>query len=254
MVLVWGKKYSYKLLGYVADFCPICRGPQAFRMRRTKLVPHFWYIPTGLGEFVCNERRCLACGVDFNGEPTRYASLSKKRGSFEQLKPLTFPNFDQVERGRMEVEAAVRKNPAMLPARDRYLLIRQPMELLSPRVENHWRATHIDREVGLTFVGAIAAVWAGAALATRFSPDNVDVVTLTLLALGVLAVFVQFLLTGRRYMRRQIAPLLVRCLAPLKPAPSEVERAVDEMKSGRHKIGAKLDVRDLLKQLDTARA
>ena len=32
MFVVWGKKHVYRKLGYVADFCEICRGPKAFLM------------------------------------------------------------------------------------------------------------------------------------------------------------------------------------------------------------------------------
>ncbi len=254
MLLIWGKKYSHKHLGYVADFCPICREPQAFRLRRTKLVPHFWYIPTGSGVFVCNERRCGVCGVDFNADTTRYQAIARQSGSFAHLKPQPFPTFDDVERNRLQVEAVIRKDPRSLPARDRHVLIRQPLELLSSRVEAHSRATHVDREVGLTFIVAVLAIWAGVALATRFAPDNSDAIVLALLGLSVVAVFVQFLFTGRRYLRREIGPLLVRALKPLKPTRAEVDRAVADMKEARHKIGSKLDVGHLMRQLDAPRA
>ena len=252
MLLIWGKKYSYKKLGYAADFCPICREPRAFRLRRTNLVPHFWYIPTGFGEFVCNERQCLDCGVDFNGDPARYAALSKKSGSFGQLKKLTFPTFDEVQRGRLDIEKALRNDPASIAPRDRQLLIRQPLELLSPRVENRKRNLQMDRDVALTFVGAWLVVWAGMALASRFLPEDVDVVTLTLLAMAVVAVVVQLALVNRRFMRRHITPLLVRCLAPLKPRRQEIEAAVADMKAARHKIG-KLNVDHLMKRLAAGR-
>ncbi len=254
MLIIWGKKYSYKQLGYVADFCPICREPRGFRMRGVSLVPHLWYIPTGFGEFVGNERRCLDCGVDFNGDPARYASMSKKSGSFGQLKKLTYPSFDEAQRGRLDLEKAIRENPASIGARDRQLLIRQPLELLSPRVESRMRKMHMDRDVGLTFVAAWMLVWAGMALASRFLPDSIDVVTLTLLAMAAVAVIVQLALVNRRYMRRDIAPLLVRCLAPLKPGRREIEAAVADMKAARHKIGTKLSVDHLMQQLAAARA
>lgn len=254
MLFVWGKKTWYRTLGYVADFCPICRAPQAFRMRRATLVPHIWYIPTGLGEFVGNERRCLDCGVDFHGDPARYAALSKRPGSFGQLKKLTYPSFDVAQKGRLDLEKAIRDNPSTIGARDRQQLIRQPLELLSPRVEGRLRAMQMDRDVGITFVAAWAVVWAGMALATRFSPDNADAVFLGLLLAAVLAVVVQLALVNRRYMRRDIAPLLVRCLGPLKPRRVEIEAAVADMKAARHKIGTTLSVDHLMQRLEAARA
>ncbi len=141
-------------LGYVADFCPICREPRAFRLSSKSLIRQSFYIPVSFGEFVGNERRCLDCGVDLAGDPTRYVALAQKGGSFGTLKKLTYPSFDEAQRGRLELEKAVRKDPFGIDARNRQLLIRQPLELLSPRVEERagimrptatWRSLYSPR-------------------------------------------------------------------------------------------------------------
>lgn len=240
-------------LGYVADFCPICREPRAFRLSSKSLIRQSFYIPVSFGEFVGNERRCLDCGVDLAGDPARYVALAQKGGSFSTLKKLTYPSFDEAQRGRLELEKAVRKDPFGIDARNRQLLIRQPLELLSPRVEERAGALWADRDVKLTFLAACGVVWAGIALAGRFIPESSEVVTLALLAVAVVAVAVQLALVNRRFMRRDIAPLLVRCLAPLKPRRNEVEAAVADMKAARHEIGKALSVDHLMRQLDTAR-
>jgi len=254
MIFIWGKKYTFKNLGYAADFCPICRGPQAFKLRRKSLVPHIYYIPSGTAVFVSNERRCLNCEVDFNGDPSRYATLARKPGSFAELQPQTFPAFETAEKARLELEQTIRSNPAALPAGDRLALIRQPLHLLASKVESHLAQTQIDRDIGFTLIAIALAVWLGVVIATRFAPDDVDTVTGTLLALGVVALVVQFALTGRRYLRREIAPMLARCLAPLKPTRNELDTAVSELKQKKLKIGQKLDVADLLRRVETARA
>lgn len=241
-------------LGYVADFCPICRAPRAFRMCSKRLIPQRLYLPVGFGEFVGNERRCLDCGVDFAGDPSRYAALAQKGGSFGALKRLTYPSFDEAQRPRLDIEKAILKDPSAIGARNRQLLIREPLELLSPGAELRGRAMQADRDVVITFFAAWGVVWAGMALASRFLPDNADVVTLALLAIAVVAVVVQLALVNRRYMRRHIVPPMVRCLAPLKPRRNEVEAAVDDMKAARHRIGTMLNVDHLMRQLDAARA
>jgi len=40
MFIVWGKKIVYRKLGFVADFCPICRGPRAFELKRVGSASH----------------------------------------------------------------------------------------------------------------------------------------------------------------------------------------------------------------------
>lgn len=240
-------------LGYVADFCPICREPRAFRLSSKRLIPQSYYIPVGIGEFVGNERRCLDCGVDLHGDPSRYAALARQGGSFGALKKLTYPGFDEAQRGRLELEKAVRKDPFGIDARDRQLLIRQPLELLSRRVEARVGAMQPDRDVAVTFVAAWVVAWAGMALAGRFVPESAEVVTLALLAMAVVAVAVQLALVNRRHMHRHVTPLLVRCLAPLKPGRDELEAAVADMKAARHRIGKALSVDHLMRRLDAAR-
>ena len=254
MIFIWGKKYTFKNLGYAADFCPICRGPQAFRLRRKSLVPHIYYIPSGTAVFVSNERRCLHCEVDFNGDPSRYATLARKPGTFAELQPQTFPAFETAEKGRLELEATIRKNPAALPAGDRLALIRQPLHLLAPKVENYLAKTQLDRDIGFTLVAIVAVVWLGIVIAARLAPDDADTIAFTLMGLGVLALVVQFALTGRRYLRREIAPMLARCLAPLEPTRQELDTAVSELRQKKLKIGQKLDVGDLMRRVETARA
>lgn len=254
MIFIWGKKYTYKNLGYAADFCPICRGPQAFRLRCKNLTPHIYYIPSGTSVFVSNERSCLNCEVDFNADPSRYAMLARKPGTFAQLQPQTFPAFETTEKARLDLEAAIRRNPAVLPAGDRQALIRQPLHLLAPKVENYLAKTQLDRDIGFTLIAIVAVVWLGIVIATKLAPDDADTIAFTLMGLGVLALVVQFALTGRRYLRRQIAPTLARCLAPLKPTRQELDVVVSELKQKKLKIGQKLDVGDLMRRVETAGA
>lgn len=252
MIFIWGKKYSFKQLGYAADFCPICRGPSAFRLRRRSLVPHVYYIPSGAGTVLGDERQCLQCRVEFNTDLARYDVLAKKRGSCEQLLAETFSGFAMVERNRLDIEKRIRRDPHEFSPADRQTLLRQPFELLANKVEADTRNLRVDAGVGLGFAAAIALLMIGVPLATRFAPDDTDMVTLTLLAIGVVIVVAQFALTSKRYVRREIGPLLVRSLAPLKPTEAELAAVVTPLRQQRVKIAKKLDLPDLMRKLEAA--
>jgi hypothetical protein len=42
-VIIWGTKRTLNKLGYVADFCPLCRQSRAFSVSRVGKVGHFYY-------------------------------------------------------------------------------------------------------------------------------------------------------------------------------------------------------------------
>jgi hypothetical protein len=55
----------------------------------------------------------------------------------------------------------------------------------------------------------------------------------------------QIALSTRRYMQREVVPMLRRALAPLRPTALEVGAVLAELKQHRYKIGSKLSADDL---------
>lgn len=48
MIIVWGRKVVRRKAGYVADFCPCCRGLRPFMLYAHRSVAHIQRIPLGL--------------------------------------------------------------------------------------------------------------------------------------------------------------------------------------------------------------
>src|SRR5258705_351547 len=76
MIFIWGKKLVYSKLGYVADFCPICRSPQAFEVQSVGVASHVYYVSFGKGALAGYQRKCCDCGVTLDAKPTNYATIS----------------------------------------------------------------------------------------------------------------------------------------------------------------------------------
>ncbi|MFL6692268.1 MAG: hypothetical protein ACJ8GO_04850 [Ramlibacter sp.] len=165
MFIVWGKKIVYRSIGHVADFCPVCREKQAFELKRVGSASHVYYISAGEGEPVGFERTCGGCGTSCRADPATYAAVAKARGSLGQLTAQTFPNFDQVFRERIDLEARLRADPASIKPEERQLLIRTPFIFLSPRVEKRFSPTHLDKEVGFSLLAAVALLVVGPGIA-----------------------------------------------------------------------------------------
>lgn len=253
MFIFWGRKAVIRKLGHVADFCPICRDQRAFTVQRVGSASHVYYISFGEGELVGYQRTCQTCNTAFQAEPTSYASISKHDLPLDELKRKTYPNLDEVLRERMTLEERIRSAPHSLSQEERHTLIRQAFTLLSPKVEKRFSATHIDKEVGLSMVAAIFLLVAGPAIMHSALPDNEGTVLLTFLILGLSLVAWQIVLSGRRFMNRQIIPVLATNLAPLQPRQAEIQSVTNELKQLRHKIGSKTDVEVLMGAVSTAR-
>ncbi|RQP24133.1 hypothetical protein [Piscinibacter terrae] len=245
MIIVWGKKHVRRSLGYVADFCPICRRPSAFNLRRVGLAGHVYYISLGEGDLVGHERTCKRCDTPFEADPGRYRGPAKKLAPLKELIAQTFPDLGTVWRERIEFENQLQQGSVAISSADRPPLILSPFLLLSPKVERQFATTHLDKEVGFAFAGLMAMLYIVPAIMHKVAPDKADDAFLFVLLAGVLLVLWQVAMTGRRFMRREIAPVVAQALRPLKPRTSEMSRALDELRKHGHKIGRKLKVSDI---------
>jgi hypothetical protein len=247
--IVWGKKLVYRTLGYVADFCPMCRTPRIFKLRRVGVARHVYYVSFGEGELAGYQRTCEECGISLDAKATIYASVADKPAPLPQLITQTFPNLAQAYQPTLALEERVRNSLSSLTPEERRVLIRNPMLLLSPRVEKRFASTHMDADVGYTILALVAALFGGSYVLKRLFPDSLEMSMLAILVVGMIIVVWQISQAGKRYMRSQIVPVLATALRPLKPTEGEVTAALEELKKLRHKIGSKLKVNELMEAL-----
>jgi hypothetical protein len=249
MFIVWGKKLVYRKVGFVADFCPICRVARPFELKRVGSAGHVYYISAGEGELVGFERHCQECKTSLRAEPTDYASVSKNELPLSELIQRTFPNLAQALKDRLALEERVQRHPESLSLEERHALIRNPFLLLSPKVEKRFAATHIDKEIGLSIVGAICLLVVGPGVAHALAPDQAELSVLLFIVLGLALVAWQITASGGRFMRREVVPVLAASLRPLRPTEPEISSVLSELKQLRHKMASKLKPADLLAQL-----
>jgi hypothetical protein len=253
MFIVWGKKAVYKKLGYVADFCFICRRAQPFLVRRIGMAGHVYYITAGEGELVGYDRSCQTCQTSYPADPANYQSMAKKPAPLSQLLAQTFPGFATAWADRLALEEQVKSSPMLVPADQRKSLLREAFLALSPAVEKRFAATHMDKEVGFAALGAIGLLITVPALTRAVAPARAEEAVLLTMAVGIALVIWQIAVSGRRFMRRDVVPALVKALNPLRPKNEEIACILAELKTHGHKIGAKLKAADLLDGLQPAR-
>jgi hypothetical protein len=128
-------------------------------------------------------------------------------------------------------------------------MIRQPFLLMSPKVEKQFAASHLDKEIGFSFLGAFLLISAGPPLVLLVTPFSGEKVFLFCLFLAMALVIWAFATSGRRFMNRQVMPGLVAALSPLKPSGVELQTVLAELKQFKHKIGSKVHLADLQAKL-----
>jgi len=245
-MIIWGTKRVVSSLGFVADFCPLCREVRTFEVKRIGMAGHLYFVSFGKGKLAGYLRTCRTGGTDLNAAPDQYASVSRKRLEPQELQPITFPNLHQVHGERLAIEKSLRSSPAKLSAADRLALLKEPFILLSPKVEERFASTHFDGPTGLTLLAGLAGLIVIPALLSPMLPSYASEVVLACIAAAVLAVGVQMFLSSERFMRKRLLPVLVPALTPLKPTPQELESVLKDMKALGRRIGSKLKLQTLL--------
>lgn len=249
MFIVWGKKVVRKKIGFVADFCPICRTIRPFQVMRLEAAGGLYYLGLGEGEPAGHERTCQQCDTSYPAEPATYASIAKTILALSELKRQTYPHIEEALRDQLALEQRVRHALVHLSAEERSALIRSPFMLLSSHVEKRFSALHIDRGVALSMVAALALLTFGTAAARSVAPDSTDWSMLVFLGIGIVLIGWQMALSGTKYMNRHIVPKLARALRPLRPTEHELKSVHAELKELRHKMAKKLVLAELQAQL-----
>lgn len=246
MLLVWGRKWYTRKLGFVADFCEICRRPQPFTFERRSLIGHFWYLPMGETHAVQHQGRCTLCATPIHPEQARYAQVVKKKtASTRDLLAATLPNHEQLLQQRMAVERLVRDDVAALsPATRRDLLVR-PFVALSPVVEQRFATLHLDAWAGAALASLFALPLLMHAIWAQVSPDDADSGGLAGLTMSAALIVWAAIGAKRRWIRKVVAPRLTDSLAPLHATDAEITGIIGELRTHKHKLGKYLRPADL---------
>lgn len=246
--IIWGKKVVRRRIGYVADFCPVCRELRSFKVKRVGLVGHVYYVSFGEGELAGHVRTCSVCDVDLEARPEHYLGIHPDKLDLQELAALTNPDWRKKHAARLALEQARATDPGGLSPQDRAFLLQEPFALLAPKAEERFRASHFDART----LAAIAGLFVLVALAGAIGeavPAAKDGLIFAAVVAGIALVTWQVTQIKHRWFRAKIFPTLLLALRPLRPTPQEIERILDEHRRRGDQIGRKLDPRRLIAAL-----
>lgn len=130
-----GVKQHNQCIGYVADFCPFCRGIQAFGIVQRNVGGHVYGVSVGNGTVVGYERICAVCGYAEKVDPLQYRRHEDDESKLEinALIQKTHPDIHERYAKRLAAEAAIRSGET-LDSHTRLTMLAEPFELMAPTV------------------------------------------------------------------------------------------------------------------------
>ncbi len=244
MLLIWGNKRVVSKVGYIADFCPICRMITPFQVNRIGLASHLYYIPFGQGKLIAHTEQCQKCGTVMKIAPENYATIEKRSGlSLDNLIQTTFPNIHTVYAQRLELEEKIKYRTAFFSPEEREALLMEPFGLLGQQAQVRLTGDiPLDWNVGIGCLGTcvLATLLAIGTMTIWKTPSAYDRALIAIgivVAIGISYTSVQVFLSPRRFIQRSIVPRLVQALKPLGPTKDELAVCIDKLKAKGFKIG-----------------
>lgn len=225
--LAKGVKVVREDLGWVADWCVVCREPRPFLVTRIgKENPLYAQSPANAGLLVRCEQACDCCGGIKLSKPDDYRQISKDRDTnIDTLIAKTQPDFR--ERYRKRLQQAERARTGTLKDSERIQLMIEPILALVPLVERRARALRFDTaSVIATICTAILFLLLVSGACAAAFPFGVKY--LWWLVTAAFIYTLHMILTDlKRFVRRCIIPALAKSLKQVDPTKEEACRALE---------------------------
>jgi len=242
-------------MGWVADFCPICRTLRAHEVLRIGAAGHIYFIAPGKGKLLGHEAICGGCDLPREINIEFYETVSKDRNaSLEELEAETFPAWRETWATHLQRKRKLESGT--LSPDERCDLIEEAFLLLGYSLERQETVRPLSptgRKVAIVMIACFFLLIAASILIDGFLFDSYgDLSLLPLVPLGVLFLATLYFLGTRDlwYTRHRLRPQLARSLRPLQPTLEELEEALAEMKDHGLRIGKKLKARKIMGWFD----
>lgn len=135
-LIVWGKRKREKRLGFVADYCPICRKIDSFEVYEQRVAYHFWFIPTEQGRLLGNTQICRSCQTESKSFPTQFRDILPSKGkSLEDLIAETNPMVRHLHAEQLELADKIAEGEGSVDIDTRHRLMMEAFSLAEPHFQ-----------------------------------------------------------------------------------------------------------------------
>lgn len=248
MFIVWGKKQRLDYLGFVADYCIICRQIQPFYVKEVGMVSHVYWIPHGAVDVLGHIGICEVCGISMGMDRKTYKGFAPDCDSgIEQLIDDTYPTIRQDLRERLELYERAKRCTAISSEDARESVILEPFIILAPLVQEKYGI-----DVALAPAAIVSCICTIILPIVLLVIGGVTKENIWLVLSGtsfVSGIVITWLFQNRRrrsFFQTSILPALVHSLRELNPKIQEIDSALKICAAHRLKIGTKFRSQNVL--------
>lgn len=224
-------------IGYVADFCKICRKTSRFQLLQLNhqlLYSHLPVFGTSItGYFKC----CMVCQTKYEAEQAIYPVIHKKLEPIEaMLKSLPKPTPESIY--RMSVESQIANSPGSIHHDLRMKLLREPFFILSPEASSQLKIFSLDIHGFYLFIFSIVLIFLFLSQIVNLNQIDDPLIQFAFsIAVGLFILLFYKIFQRNRFIMKFLIRNLATSLRPLKPSEEELEIVVSQMKDRNLKIG-----------------
>jgi hypothetical protein len=245
MFIIFGTQKKIKKLGYVAEFCNLCRAIKPFKISKVGMEDHIFFIPLGMKNVIDHEAVCTVCQTKRDVDVMTYKSIEKASGiELEVLISKTFPGIREFHANRLQLERKLAIGTLTPEERETFIL--EVFHIFNTRAEENFHAAFQARGhgawiFGITLVAAFAALLmiSGSAELSPEQRENFLSSLGILFLFGIVTSVILMILQPGRTFRNAIVPALAVAFKPLNPSREELAICLEKMNHSGYIIGKK---------------
>ncbi len=229
------------VLGYVVDFCPICRGLRPFSIRSL----------SESGKINGYIKKCLECNVSGICDYKLYQHVEKKRSnSVEILMKNTFPHAREHYHNRLLLERYLEENPKKVSKEERNELLLEPFEIFMPILQRRLSEEYYIDNTVITLITSAIIAFLSFIISLLCS-----VPAIYLLAIGCIFILIsgltiyELMTNNQRYLTSKVLPTLGKTLSVLKPTVKEIQTIFQNYKETKGDFVDKIPLNLLMQEI-----
>lgn len=251
MQIPFGRTTTHRTLGRVADFCPLCRGFQPFRLLRVQSIRRFYNLPLGGRVDLGHSKVCESCNLLTPAAPDVYRAVSNDPDAdLETLIAETNPEIRRNWASRLILEDRIKARK--LTAGERSTLLREPYDMATEVLQRRNVEGQLDLPSNLgclaTFLLPVACLWF-LPMVWNASGDAIELAVVAVGGVCVAFTVLALVTDGRRHARLAVVPKLVAALRPLDPSSEEIEQIHESLRQARSPLAEVVKPRDVINAL-----
>lgn len=249
MIWHFDNKIFKRRLGYVADYCPVCRGIRCFAFCEERSQRRVNIIPIGKSKLIRIVKQCTDCYGILPAERTDYALLLQDSDvPMGTLIKETFPRVEQVYNEELKLGVRYRNMPA---ERQWQYFIRPFLAIAEDFVDRFPKHDYVvSNRAATSGILTLVLFFGFMHLSGRFHQPGLRlgfaIVSMCSLVGGFVFTYSILKFSPHQQVKKNVYPRLATSIADLSPSVEMVERAINELHNRKYWLADFINSAELL--------